>query len=87
LRDLPVRNAADDRAPARHRHRHRHAQRLVELRRSRALRYQDLVQLRCAMDRIKPFVVTQDYQAPIKDAPSEHLRRALAPPPAPLALL
>ena len=65
----------------------RNAQRLVELRRSRAVRYQDLIQLRCSMAKIKPFIVTQDYRAPLKDVSSEQLRRVLAPPPVQLALL
>jgi predicted DNA-binding helix-hairpin-helix protein len=65
----------------------RNAQRLVELRRSRAVRYQDLVQLRCSMAKIRPFVVTQDYRAPLKEVSSEQLRRSLTPPPVQLALL
>jgi putative DNA modification/repair radical SAM protein len=65
----------------------RNAQRLVELRRSRAVRYVDLIQLRCSMVKIKPFIVTQDYRAPIKDVTSEQLRRALTPPPVQLALI
>lgn len=65
----------------------RNAKRLVELRRSRAIRYQDLVRLRCAMDKIKPFIVVQDYRPAQADRPSEQLRRALAAPPVQLALL
>jgi putative DNA modification/repair radical SAM protein len=58
----------------------RNAKRLVELRRSRRVRYEDLVRLRCPLEKIKPFVVTQDYQAPMHDASSAHLRRILTPP-------
>ncbi|MGI4813253.1 MAG: putative DNA modification/repair radical SAM protein [Janthinobacterium lividum] len=65
----------------------RNAKRLVELRRTRRVRYQDLVQLRCSMDKIKPFVVTQDYRPALRDPSSEHLRRALTPPPVQLSLL
>lgn len=65
----------------------RNAKRLVELRRSRAIRYQDLVRLRCAMDKVKPFIVVQDYRPSLAEAPSEQLRRALSPPPVQLALL
>ncbi|CAH2918583.1 MAG: Biotin synthase related domain containing protein [uncultured Paraburkholderia sp.] len=58
----------------------RNAKRLVELRRSRRVRYEDLVRLRCPLEKIKPFVVTQDYRAAMHDAPSAHLRRVLTPP-------
>jgi len=65
----------------------RNAKRLTELRRSRAIRYQDLVRLRCAMDTVKPFVVTQDYRPALAEPTSDQLRRALAPAPQQLALL
>jgi predicted DNA-binding helix-hairpin-helix protein len=65
----------------------RNAKRLVELRRSRSVRYQDLVRLHCAMDKIKPFVITQDYRSALHDASSDQLRRALTPPAVQLALL
>src|SRR5690606_25754245 len=65
----------------------RNAKRLVELRRLRAIRYQDLVRLRCAMDKVKPFVVVQDYRPVRADAPSEQLRRVLVGAPVQLALL
>ncbi len=62
----------------------RNAKRLVELRGLRRIRYQDLVRLRCAMDKVKPFIEVQDYRPQrLADAPSEHLRRALAPAPPP----
>lgn len=65
----------------------RNAQRIVELRRLRAVRYQDLIRLRCAMDKVKPFVVVRDYRPAAAESPSEQLRRALAPPPEQLSLL
>lgn len=65
----------------------RNAKRLVELRRSRRIRYCDLVQLRCSMDKTRPFVVTADYRPATDEASSERLRRALTPPPMQLALL
>ncbi|PQV46088.1 putative DNA modification/repair radical SAM protein [Paraburkholderia sp. BL21I4N1] len=65
----------------------RTAKRLVELRRSRRVRYEDLVRLRCPLRKIQPFVVTHDYRAAMHDASSAQLRRALTAPPVQLALL
>lgn len=65
----------------------RNAKRLAELRRLRAIRYQDLVRLRCAMDKIKPFIVVQDYRPALAEPPSEQLRRTLSSTPVQLALL
>ncbi|MBN3753485.1 putative DNA modification/repair radical SAM protein [Paraburkholderia sp. Tr-20389] len=65
----------------------RNAKRLVELRRSRLIRYQDLVQLRCSMEKTKPFVVTVDYRPAQSDLSTERLRHALTPPPTQLSLL
>ncbi|SNT23391.1 putative DNA modification/repair radical SAM protein [Noviherbaspirillum humi] len=56
----------------------RNAKRLAQLRRSRRIRYADLTKLRCAMDKLKPFIVTADYRPAQDSAPSELLRRALA---------
>ena len=64
----------------------RNAQRLVELRRLRAIRYQDLILLRCAIEKVKRFIVAQDYRPSLAEPPSEQLRRALAPSPAPQQL-
>ena len=59
----------------------RNAQRLVDLRRLRQIRYADLLRLRCSMKKISPFIITADY-FPSNDAgPSEHLRRAMADAP------
>ncbi|VCU69606.1 hypothetical protein PIGHUM_01669 [Pigmentiphaga humi] len=65
----------------------RNAKRLIELRRLRAIRYQDLIRLRCAMDKARPFIVVQDYRPGLAEPPSERLRRALARAPEQLALL
>ncbi|HWT38311.1 MAG TPA: putative DNA modification/repair radical SAM protein [Paraburkholderia sp.] len=65
----------------------RNARRLVELRRSRRIRYQDLVQLRCSMDKTRPFVVTADYRPAQDGMSTERLRRALTPPPVQLSLI
>lgn len=65
----------------------RNAKRLTTLRRQRAIRYQDLIRLRCAMDTLKPFIVVQDYRPASADTTSEQLRRALAPAPEQLSLL
>lgn len=62
------------------------ARRLTTLRRERRIRYDDLVRLRCSMDKLKPFVVTQDY-TPRRDGWESHtLRRSLADQPTQMAL-
>ena len=65
----------------------RNAKRIVDLRRSRRVRYDDLVRLRCSMDKVRPFVTTEDYKPPIRDVSSAHLRRALSAAPVQLSLL
>ncbi|MDP9157151.1 MAG: putative DNA modification/repair radical SAM protein [Pseudomonadota bacterium] len=65
----------------------RNAKRIVDLRRSRKIRYDDLVRLRCSMDKVRPFVTTEDYKPPIRDVSSDHLRRALTAAPVQLSLL
>lgn len=65
----------------------RNATRLIELRRLRAIRYQDLIRLRCAMDKVKPFIVVQDYRPGLGEASSEALRLAHTPAPQQLSLL
>lgn len=65
----------------------RNAKRLVELRRVRPVRYQDLARLRCAMDKIRPFIVAQDFRPALDDASSDRLRRMLAPRPVQMTLL
>jgi putative DNA modification/repair radical SAM protein len=65
----------------------RNAKRIVELRRERRVRCADLARLRCGMEKVKPFVVTEDYRPPLSEASSENLRRALATQPVQLSLL
>lgn len=65
----------------------RSVQRLVDLRRHRRIRYQDLVALRCRLETLRPFVVTQDYRPSDANRDSVSLRRTLtAPEPAQMAL-
>jgi predicted DNA-binding helix-hairpin-helix protein len=56
----------------------RSAQRIVELRRMRRVRYEDLLRLRCSMKKAAPFIVTADYKPARDSTPSEALRRAMA---------
>lgn len=56
----------------------RSAQRIVELRRLRRVRYEDLSRLRCSMKKIAPFIVAADYKPAGDSATSEALRRAMA---------
>jgi putative DNA modification/repair radical SAM protein len=65
----------------------RNAKRLAELRRQRAIRYQDLVRLRCAMATVKQFIVVQDYRPALSERTSEQLRQVLSRPPEQLSLL
>lgn len=65
----------------------RNAKRLVELRQMRAIRYQDLIRLRCSIKTLQPFVVVQDYRPGLADASSDKLRRMLSTNPQQLSLL
>ncbi|UPL20652.1 putative DNA modification/repair radical SAM protein [Alcaligenes faecalis] len=65
----------------------RNAKRLVELRQMRAIRYQDLIRLRCSIKTLKPFVVVQDYRPGLAEAASDKLRRMLSSNPQQLSLL
>ena len=62
------------------------ARRLTDLRRERRIRYLDLVRLRCAMDKARPFIVTQDYRPRQASLESATLRRQLSEQPAQMAL-
>lgn len=62
------------------------ARRLADLRRERRIRYQDVVRLRCAMDKARPFIITQDYWPRLADLESTALRRQLGDAPAQMAL-
>ncbi len=59
----------------------RNAQRVIELRRLRRVRWEDLSRLRCSMKKIAPFIITADYSPVQGAASSETLRRALATAP------
>lgn len=65
----------------------RNAKRLVELRQLRAIRYQDLIRLRCSIKTLQPFVVVQDYRPRLADVASEKLHRMLSTNPQQLSLI
>ena len=64
----------------------RNAKRIVELRRSRRIRYVDLARLRCSMEKVKPFIVTADYRPQRDTLPSESLRRMMSEAPQQMSL-
>ncbi|OON60388.1 putative DNA modification/repair radical SAM protein [Massilia sp. KIM] len=59
----------------------RNAKRLVELRRLRRIRWEDLSRLRCSLKKLAPFVVTADYKPAQGATDSSILRRHLADAP------
>lgn len=59
----------------------RNAKRVIELRRLRRVRWEDLSRLRCSMKKIAPFIITADYSPVQGAASSDTLRRALAEAP------
>ena len=59
----------------------RNAKRVIELRRLRRVRWEDLSRLRCSMKKIAPFIITADYSPVQGAASSDTLRRALAVAP------
>ncbi|QKZ06967.1 putative DNA modification/repair radical SAM protein [Pseudomonas eucalypticola] len=61
----------------------RTTQRLVELRRQRRIRYEDLTRLRCVLAKAKPFLITSDYHPRQADSSSHLLREQLRDRPAP----
>ncbi|WXL27683.1 putative DNA modification/repair radical SAM protein [Ectopseudomonas mendocina] len=61
----------------------RSVKRLVELRRERRIRYDDLIHLRCVLDKAKPFIVTSDYRPRTGEVSSHLLRAKLRDPQAP----
>ncbi|SDT16936.1 putative DNA modification/repair radical SAM protein [Halopseudomonas xinjiangensis] len=64
----------------------RSAQRIVELRALKRVRYQDLLRMRCIMDKARPFVVTADYRPQQDTVESAVLRTHLRDQPAQLGL-
>jgi len=64
----------------------RSVQRLVALRRERRVRYDDLIQLRCVLDKARPFIVTSDYRPGLAETRSGLLRARLRDPVAPVQM-
>lgn len=62
------------------------ARRLVDLRRQKRIRFEDLTRLRCALEKAKPFVITQDYRPRLAGQESAALRQHLRDAPAQMAL-
>lgn len=62
------------------------AKRLVALRRQKRIRFEDLTRLRCALEKAKPFIVTQDYRPQQAGSESLLLRQQLSETPAQMAL-
>ncbi len=61
----------------------RTTQRLVELRRQRRIRYEDLTRMRCVLAKAKPFFITSDYHPPQSESSSPILREQLRDRPQP----
>lgn len=59
----------------------RNAKRLVDLRRLRRIRWEDLSRLRCSLKKLAPFVVTADYKPAQGATSSELLRKHMADAP------
>jgi predicted DNA-binding helix-hairpin-helix protein len=64
----------------------KNARRLVELRRLRRIRWEDLSRLRCGLKKLAPFVITADYAPAQAEASSTLLRRHLADAPRQMGL-
>ncbi|HEN8800238.1 putative DNA modification/repair radical SAM protein [Pseudomonas sp. CM27] len=64
----------------------RSVQRLVALRRERRIRYDDLIQLRCVLEKARPFIVTSDYRPQQAELRSGLLRARLREPQAPVQM-
>jgi putative DNA modification/repair radical SAM protein len=61
----------------------RTTKRLVELRRQRRIRYEDLTRLRCILSKARPFIITSDYHPRQADNSSQSLRLQLQDRPQP----
>ena len=61
----------------------RTTQRLVDLRRERKIRFEDLARMRCVLAKAKPFFITADYHPQQADSTSVLLREQLRDRPAP----
>ena len=64
----------------------RTTQRLVELRRERRIRYEDLSRMRCVLVKARPFLITSDYHPRHAEYTSNLLREQLCDRPAPQQL-
>jgi predicted DNA-binding helix-hairpin-helix protein len=53
------------------------AKRLVDLRRHKRIRFEDLTRLRCSLEKAKPFIVTHDYRPSLAGQESTALRQHL----------
>jgi len=53
------------------------AKRLVDLRRHKRIRFEDLTRLRCSLEKAKPFIVTHDYRPSLAGQESTVLRQHL----------
>jgi putative DNA modification/repair radical SAM protein len=61
----------------------RTTQRLMELRRQRRIRYEDLTRMRCVLSKAKPFIITCDYHPSQAESSSESLHMLLRDKPQP----
>lgn len=64
----------------------RTTKRLVELRRQRRIRYEDLTRLRCVLSKAKPFFITCDYHPRQAESSSFSLRQQLQDRPQPVQM-
>jgi len=64
----------------------RTTKRLIELRKQRRIRYEDLTRLRCILAKAKPFIITSDYHPTQADSTSHLLRQQLRDRPQPQQL-
>jgi predicted DNA-binding helix-hairpin-helix protein len=64
----------------------RTTKRLVELRRQRRIRYEDLTRLRCVLAKARPFIITSDYHPRQADTTSLLLREQMRERPQPQQL-
>lgn len=64
----------------------RTTKRLVELRRQRRIRYEDLTRLRCVLSKAKPFFITCDYHPKQAESSSNSLRQQFQDRPQPVQM-
>ena len=61
----------------------RTTERLVELRRQRRIRYEDLARMRCVLTKAKPFFITSDYHPQQSEVTSDLLYQQMRERPQP----